>query len=38
VIGLRLIDCSHNGVNIAERVDSVVTDFGLNDKIFLCHS
>jgi hypothetical protein len=34
VIGLRLIDCSHNGVNIAERVDSVVTEFGLNDKVF----
>jgi hypothetical protein len=34
VIGLRLIDCSHNGVNIAERVDSVVTEYGLNDKVF----
>ena len=34
VIGLRLIDCSHNGVNIAERVESVVHEFGLTDKIF----
>ena len=34
VIGLRLIDVSHSGVNIAERVDVVVTEFGLKDKIF----
>jgi hypothetical protein len=33
-IGLSLIDCSNNGVNIADRVDSVVTEFGLNDKVF----
>jgi hypothetical protein len=34
VVGLRLIDCSHNGVNIVERVDFVVTEFCLNDKVF----
>ena len=34
VIGLRLIDVSHSGVNIADRVDSVVTEFGLKDKVF----
>jgi hypothetical protein len=34
VIGLRLIDVSHTGVNIAERVEAVVTEFGLKDKVF----
>ena len=34
VIGLRLIDVSHSGANIAERVQSVFTEFGLKDKVF----
>ena len=34
VIGLRLIDSSHTGVNIAECVEAVVHEFGLTDKIF----
>ena len=34
VIGLRLIDVSHSGANIAECVQSVVTEFGLKDKVF----
>jgi hypothetical protein len=34
VIGLRLIDVMHSGINIAERIESVVTEYGLNDKIF----
>jgi len=34
VIGLRLIDCSHTGVNIAKRVEAIVHEFGLTDKIF----
>ena len=34
VIGLKLIDCSHSGVNIAERVEDVVSQFGLKDKVF----
>jgi hypothetical protein len=34
VIGLRLIDVSHSGVNIAECVEAVVTEFGLKDKVF----
>jgi hypothetical protein len=38
VIGLRLIDVSHSGVNIAEHVEVVVTEFGLKDKIFFCHT
>ena len=37
VIGLRLIDVSHSGVNITDRVESVVTEFGLKDKVFLSH-
>jgi hypothetical protein len=34
VIGPRLIDVSHSGVNIVECVEDVVTEFGLKDKIF----
>ena len=34
VIGLRLIDVSHSGVNITDRVESIVTEFGLKDKVF----
>ena len=34
VLGLRLIDVSHSGENIAERVHSVIQDFGLTNKMF----
>jgi hypothetical protein len=34
VIGLRIIDVSHCGINIAECIESVVSEFGLKDKIF----
>ena len=34
VIGLRLIDVSHSGDNIADRIASVVEEFGLIDKVF----
>ena len=37
VIGLRLIDVSHSGANIAERVQFIVTEFGLKDKVFFSH-
>jgi hypothetical protein len=35
-IDLRLIDVSHNAKNIAERITSVLANFGLSDKI-LCY-
>jgi hypothetical protein len=34
VLGLVLIDVSHNGQNIADRVLSVLTDYGLSEKVF----
>jgi hypothetical protein len=34
LIGLCLIDVSHSGSNIAERVGIVLDDWRLNDKIF----
>ena len=34
VLGLRLIEVKHSGENIAERIASVVEEFGLIDKIF----
>ena len=34
VVGLRLIDCFHNGQNIADRVASVLADYGLTEKVF----
>ncbi|XP_039841615.1 uncharacterized protein LOC120701873 [Panicum virgatum] len=34
VLGLVLIDVSHNGQNIADRVASVLADYGLTDKVF----
>jgi hypothetical protein len=34
LIGLRLIDISHSGSNIAERVGIVLDDWRLNDNIF----
>ncbi|WVZ57179.1 hypothetical protein U9M48_007598 [Paspalum notatum var. saurae] len=34
ILAMRLIDCSHSGVNIAERIADVVAEYGLTDKIF----
>ncbi|BAF17993.1 Os05g0521800 [Oryza sativa Japonica Group] len=34
VLGLRLIDVSHTGENIAERIREVINEFNLADKIF----
>ena len=34
VLGLVLIDCSHNGQNIADRVASVLGDYGVAEKVF----
>ena len=34
VLGLVLIDVSHNGQNIADRVVSMLTDYGLTEKVF----
>ena len=34
VLGLRLIDVSHNGQNIADRIASVLEDYGLSEKVF----
>jgi hypothetical protein len=35
VIGFRLIEASHTGENIAEKIASVVEEFGLIDKVFV---
>jgi hypothetical protein len=34
IIGVRLIDVSHNADTIAECIESVVAEYGLTDKIF----
>jgi hypothetical protein len=34
IIGLRLIDASHSGENISERIFEVLKDYGLHDKTF----
>ena len=34
VLGLVLIDCSHNGQNIADRVASVLSEYGVLEKVF----
>jgi hypothetical protein len=34
VVGFRLIEVKHSGENIAERIASVVEEFGLFDKVF----
>ena len=34
ILGMRLIDCSHNAENIAERVACVASGYGISDKIF----
>jgi hypothetical protein len=35
VIGFRLIEASHTGENIAEKIACVVEEFGLIDKVFV---
>ena len=35
MIGFKLIEVSHNGINIAESIASVLRDFGLLDKVFV---
>ena len=34
ILGMRLIDCSHNAENIVECVTCVASDFGISDKTF----
>ena len=34
VLGLRLIDVSHNAENITERVASVLAEYGILNKVF----
>ncbi|XP_066333587.1 zinc finger BED domain-containing protein RICESLEEPER 2-like [Miscanthus floridulus] len=34
VLGLRLIDVSHNAENIAERVKTVLAEYGIHNKVF----
>jgi hypothetical protein len=31
---MRLIDCSHIGVNIAERILQVISEYNMNSKVF----
>ena len=38
ILGMRLIDCSHNAENIAGRVACVASDFGISNKIFFYYS
>ena len=33
MLGMRLIDVSHNGDNIAERVHAVLEEYGLTEKV-----
>jgi hypothetical protein len=33
IIGFRLIDCSHSGVNIAERISLVLAEYDLISKV-----
>jgi len=35
VIGFKLIEVSHNGINITKCIASVLRDFGLLDKVFV---
>ena len=35
MLGLRLIDVSHSGENIAERVAMVLDDYRLSEKVFV---
>ena len=33
IVGMRLIDCSHNGVNIVERIVQVISEYGRTEKV-----
>ncbi|WVZ50989.1 hypothetical protein U9M48_002185 [Paspalum notatum var. saurae] len=34
ILAMRLIDCSHSGSNIAERISTMLGEYGLTDKVF----
>ena len=34
ILAMRLIDCSHSGKNIAERIHAVVNEYELTEKVF----
>jgi hypothetical protein len=34
IVGMRLIDCSHIGVNISERILQVLSEYGMISKVF----
>jgi hypothetical protein len=34
VAGMRLIDCSHTGINIAERIMQVISEYSMSFKVF----
>jgi hypothetical protein len=34
VVGMRLIDCSHTGANIADRILQVISEYGMTSKVF----
>jgi hypothetical protein len=34
VVGMRLIDCSHTGINIAERIMQVISEYNMSSKVF----
>jgi hypothetical protein len=34
IVGMRLIDCSHSGVNIAERMLQVISEYNMDYKVF----
>jgi hypothetical protein len=34
IIGMRLIDCSHNCVNIAQRIMQVISEYNMTFKVF----
>jgi hypothetical protein len=33
-VGMRLIDCSHGGVNIVEHMLQVISEYNMNSKVF----
>lgn len=36
-VAMRLIDVSHFGVNIADRIFQVVSEYGMHHKVLLLH-
>jgi hypothetical protein len=34
IVGMRLTDCSHTGVNIAEHILQVISEYNMNSKVF----